>query len=402
MKIPTLRPTWKQAVRLYRQGNQALAAGKAEDAQRLWQASESAHSRPAVPEPPPPLLNMKVVRFIAVRAVAVITCFYLILFAAFPRQDDPFLMMLGGGPPGQERSAWDQFWDSGRPSHDMGRYLGTRDLWPSLRQSLEELLGQEDGQQQGGNVAQQLLERWLRQSRDLPAGVPLREVDYYALAGRGLSTARQFDEAIATFQEGLMHAENARQLGNLHQEIGTSYYYQGYHLQPDGLADYDLQLVRKSAEAYEEASAYSSSPYLFGNLGWSYYLLGEYQKSIENSKRALAIDPSLNYVRMNLGITYLRMHDYEATYQAYEGILRFNPDGLEYEGGIRDLKELEREFPGRYPFLEFVLGFIYLKQERYALAREHLQAFTNQSFPERYWQDYARHLMATMGSQRKG
>lgn len=393
-------PAWKESVALYRAGNQAHLRGDSSEAIEYWQQASEHLQPPGTPEPQalPPL---RLLRRIAVRAIAVILCFYVILFTLFPRQDDPFLMSLGGmaAPQPENRSFWDEFWDTGRPSHSTGRYLGTEDLWPLFRQSLEELMGNDSPEGRlSDDFARRLLERWLEERWEMPGGMPLSETDYYALAGRGLSNAREFEEALQTFREGLYYAESSRQLGNLHQEIGTTYYYQGYHLQPNGLAEYDLQLVRKSVEAYEEASAYMVNPYLFGNLGWGYYLLGDYGRSIDNSQRALAIDPTLNYVRMNLGITYLRTGDYRDSFEAYESILHFNPDGLEYEGGIRDLLELERESPGRYPFIRFVLGYIYLKQERFVPARQHLQEFLTLPFPEPYWKELTVTLLESIGA----
>ena len=110
-----------------------------------------------------------------------------------------------------------------------------------------------------------------------------KPVNYYVLTGRGLFNSRQFDEAISTYQEGLHYAINSDQYGELLQELGTAYYYKGYRLQPDGLAEYNLPLVQNSIDSYLEAEKHTQGPYLYGNMGWGYYLLRNFEKAIEYS-----------------------------------------------------------------------------------------------------------------------
>jgi len=127
-----------------------------------------------------------------------------------------------------------------------------------------------------------------------------------------------------------------------------------------------------------------------------YYLLKEYDHAVESGLRALAMQPQLNYVRMNLGITYLRMGKYAETFRAYRDVLEYTPDPFEYEGAIRDLKELSREFPQRYPFIDFILGYLFFQQSRYAQAREHFSTFQNSAFPIYAWKRKAVFLMKSM------
>ena len=53
------------------------------------------------------------------------------------------------------------------------------------------------------------------------------------------------------------------------------------------------------------------------------------------------MDPELNYARMNLGIAYIKQGDYKSAYDAYDSLLKYSPKHDEYEGGMRDLMELQ-------------------------------------------------------------
>lgn len=384
--------------RLYQMGNRLHEDGHPEQARHVWQQLALTAEPPETPTPSNAKpLNLNHLRWKVVGSVLLtLICLYVILFTAFPRRADPFLALINALTASQPQSAWDEFWETGRPSLGQRRYSQADEVWPLLEEMFETLLGQNDSQNQQQRKSG--LEDWLERYRRLRGG-PMHPTDYYVITGRGLFNTRRFPEAVTVFQEGLLHAKTPEQRGSLFQEIGTTYYYQGYHLQPNGLAEYDLHMVQKSVDAYKQAIRYTEEgAYLYGNLGWGYYLLEDYDRAVEHGQRALALDPKLNYVRMNLGITFLRQHRYSESFQAYESILRFNPDALEYEGGIRDLLELERERPGRYPFIPFILGFIYKKQERYALAHEQLERFLARPFPEAFWKSQARRLLQEMSA----
>jgi tetratricopeptide (TPR) repeat protein len=196
--------------------------------------------------------------------------------------------------------------------------------------------------------------------------------------------------------DSLHYAETPAQLEKIYQDLGTVYYYKGYKLQPNGLARYDLKDVRNSIESYETALLYGEDPYLYGNLGWGYYLLGDYSSSITSSRRALALKPELNYARMNLGIVYLKKGDYELAFATYSSLLQNKPQLEEYEGGIRDLQELQMEFPDVYPFTNFVMGQLYWQQGRHKEAHAAWGKFLNQNFPQSLWKDRTRSLLKKM------
>ncbi|MDP7157379.1 MAG: hypothetical protein QF922_04060, partial [SAR324 cluster bacterium] len=243
--------------RLYQVGNRLHEDGHPEQARHVWQqlalASEFPET-PATSDANP--INLNRLRWKVVGSVLLtLICLYVILFTAFPRRDDPFFALLNAAlTTSQPQSAWDEFWDTGRPSLGQHRYLQADEVWPLLEEMFETLLGQNDSQNQQQRKTG--LEDWLERYRRLRGGA-IRPTDYYVIAGRGLFNTRRFSEAVAVFQEGLRHAKIPEQRGSLFQEIGTTYYYQGYHLQPNGLAEYDLRMVQKSVDAYEQANRYT-------------------------------------------------------------------------------------------------------------------------------------------------
>ncbi len=113
----------------------------------------------------------------------------------------------------------------------------------------------------------------------------------------------------------------------------------------------------------------------------------------------MALKPGLNYARMNLGIAQLKKGDYELAFSAYAALKQHSPGLDEYEGGIRDLQELQQEFPGLYPFSNFIMGLLYLQQGRHKEARTAWQKFVSQNFSEPFWQHRARLLLKKMETE---
>ncbi len=290
-------------------------------------------------------------------------------------------------------SLWDEWWDTRRPaSKEIYRRYGIDELWPLINKALGNLFGENDKILK--NDVLEKLNRWLEFSK-LPKFIE-GPTDYYALTARGLFEAREYDEAISTLKDSIHFAERHNEFQKIYQDLGTVYYYRGYKLRSDGLANYNINDVRNSVQSYETALRYGEDPYLYGNLGWGYYLLEDFSASIENSLQALNLNPELNYVRMNLGIAYLKNGNYELSFSAYVSLLKFNPLSDEYEGGIRDLFELQMESPGLYPFTDFVIGQLYWQQGLYNRSKSFLQKFVTQHFPQKIWKDRAYLLLQKM------
>ena len=382
----------------YRLGNLFFSSGQKQAAKRAWQKSYSLSD-----------FNIEVpTRNVSVShedkkyylktitsVILFIVCMYVAIFTVFPREPEHSQLTTFRSSSG-ELSFWDEWWDTGRPvMRSMKQRLDPEQLWPMLKRTFQDLFGLQKKEISKNTLEK--LKRWLELSQrpQFSKG----PTDYYALTGRGLFEAREFEDALSTLNDGLHHVESTEQLEKLYQDLGTVYYYKGYKLQPNGLALYDLDAVRKSVESYEMALRFGQNPYLYGNLGWGYYLLGDYSSSIENSSYALAIKPELNYARMNLGIAQLKKGDYESAFTAYSSLKQHNPELDEYEGGIRDLLELQNEFPGLYPFSNFVLGEMYLQQGRHKDAQTVFKRFVSQNSPEAFWKDRALLMLKKMETE---
>ena len=385
------------AEQFYRLGNRFFNVNQKQAAELAWEKADNLSGNRNVTKPSESVsLNLKRLRLQTVGSILIVAVsFYVIIFSLFEREPELFQFTTLRSSAG-ELSFWDEWWDTGRPvKHSLSRRFGAEELWPLLKQKFKNLFERE--KEVPVDKIQEKLKRWLELARSPHfRGGP---TDYYALTGRGLFEAREYDEALTTLKEGLYYAESPEQMEQLYQDLGTVHYYKGYKLQPDGLAQYVLKDVRNSIESYENALRYGEDPYLYGNLGWGYYLLGDYASSIDNSLKALAMNPELNYARMNMGIAYIKQGTYKSAYDAYESLLKYSPEHDEYEGGMRDLMELQQEFPGVYPFSNFVLAQLYKQQGRNMEANEALHKFLRQNFPVAYWQRKARSLISKMESE---
>jgi Tfp pilus assembly protein PilF len=102
--------------------------------------------------------------------------------------------------------------------------------------------------------------------------------------------------------------------------------------------------LEKHKEAVEEfqkaASFYSEESYkarCWGNIGWEYYLLKDYEKGIEYSQKALQIDSTLGYVKYHLGLESLASGHFEDALKIYEKMAKEGISQIDLEEGIKDL-----------------------------------------------------------------
>ena len=77
----------------------------------------------------------------------------------------------------------------------------------------------------------------------------------------------------------------------------------------------------------------------------------------------------------------------------------FYPLSTLMQGGIRDILELQMEYPGVYPFTNFVLGQLYWQQGLYKKSRSSLKIFVYHKFPEEIWKERALLLLEKMISE---
>ncbi|MBR10826.1 MAG: hypothetical protein CMP48_24505 [Rickettsiales bacterium] len=85
----------------------------------------------------------------------------------------------------------------------------------------------------------------------------------------------------------------------------------------------------------------STNSYAHGNLGWTYYLLGDYDKSIASSKKAITYNEWAYYAMFNHALAVLCKGDYNSAHQLYqEYFVRAKKSGANISGAIQDLKDL--------------------------------------------------------------
>ena len=103
---------------------------------------------------------------------------------------------------------------------------------------------------------------------------------------------------------------------------------------------------------------------IYGNLGWTYYLMAEYDLSIEASTTGIEIDPTQAWIRYNLGLTYLASGSYaqaeaeyaraiettisknsiEAATEDLAALIAANPEAEEAERILEMLEQAKTEF----------------------------------------------------------
>ncbi len=392
----------------YRLGNLFYDAHAPEQAKQAWEKSVLLRKVSSSLQKTIPNLRPILWKTIGL-TILILFSLYTLIVLLFPRQIDLMEMLrmslqqsqMGEPEESQEASSWwEDFWTTNR-TRERQSALERDELWSVLKEQMEEMMEFFSSEKKEPGTPEDQLVEWLNRFRYQQfLNKPIQgKTGYYYLIGRGLFNLRQHKEAIESLKNGLRETTNPQERGALYQEMATIYYYQGYQLQPDGLAKYDLEMVRKSVTAYQKALEYQiKDPFLYGNLGWGYYLLADYERAVFYGEKALQLNHRLSYVRMNMGITYLRMQHYQKSFEAYQGLLQLAPNSIDYVGGLRDLEELSRDFQGQYPFVHFMIGYIYYHQENYLKAEQAWKIFLKQPFPERSWKQKTRQMLSNMKS----
>ena len=338
-------------------------------------------------------------RLIHLRAVlvflAIMILIYMMIFTIFPRSRWEMILMAGG--PQQNRAWWERYLDNGRPQPPgSGHKLGVREWWEGFKKRLQGQKSREIARSRGGRP--KIDERWEKLLRRYGRYGPFfsSDLDVNIISGYGLSGLGDYQNSVKVFEKGVENTSVPEKLADLYQGLANAHYYKGYVYQKDGLAKYDMKLVRKSLKAYEQALAYQARPISYGNLGWMYFLVKDYEKAAAYSRRALSMNPGLEYVQLNLGLVYMMQHRVYDAYQVYERFLRRNPSKDTYRGGINDLREVIRDNPAGYPFAYLFVGMLALKQGDYGLARESLGRFRAMPYIGRFWREIADNKLREM------
>lgn len=124
--------------------------------------------------------------------------------------------------------------------------------------------------------------------------------------GIGLAYQYRNDEAIAKFTEAI--------------QLDPSYakpYYQR------GMSYYELGDMEKAISEIEEARSHGMDDVNINwNLGWIYYLTGQYDKAIETNERILSTRPEVIGMRMNQALNYLAMADLTNAQAQYDLLIQ--------------------------------------------------------------------------------
>ncbi len=141
------------------------------------------------------------------------------------------------------------------------------------------------------------------------------ELKALALLGRGVVKVQQGDPtgAMADFTQ-VIEMPDAPAVLKAH----ALYYRGGFNGQqgdPAGaMADYTQVIDLPDAPAEQKAKA-------FGRIGWHLLVLERFGDSVDASRRALEIDPALNYVRANLGLALLQLGQIADALDAYRAVI---------------------------------------------------------------------------------
>ncbi len=79
---------------------------------------------------------------------------------------------------------------------------------------------------------------------------------------------------------------------------------------------------------------------IYGNLGWTYYLMAEYDLSIEASTTGIEIDPTQAWSQYNLGLTYLASGSYAQAEAEYARAIETTISENSIEVAMEDLAAL--------------------------------------------------------------
>ncbi len=377
----------------YFQGNRFFELKLWDRAVAEWRrAAQLWHPAQAAPRPRRHFAHLRAALLVVLTAVVV----HQMLFVFFPR--NAFEMIMLGQGDNSNRGWWERFLDTGRPQMGSSHKMTVREWWARFKSRLE---GQEKAEvARDRAVRPSVSKRWAELLRRYGRWGPLAswELDYAVISGNGLSRLGEYDSAIAVLEKEIGQERQPEKLADLYQGVANAHYYQGYHLQQGGTATYDLSQVRKAAAAYEKSTSNLARPLSHGNLGWMYFLLGDYEKAEDHSKRALAMSGDLHYVRLNLGLIYLAQHRLRESFESYLTVINRNPDREVFLGGITDLKELIRDRPGRHPFAYLMIGILSLKKGELGEAREFLSRFVSGPTQGSHWKNLAVQLLDEMST----
>jgi tetratricopeptide (TPR) repeat protein len=142
---------------------------------------------------------------------------------------------------------------------------------------------------------------------------------------------RMYNEAIVHFKEAVKQKPN---FSEAHMNLGAVYL---------ELKSWDMAIPH--FEATLEDIFYRTPEGAYNNLGWAYYNKGEFQKALENYKKAVEINPRFAMAFNNMGMTYDRAENAEKAVSAFKTAIGLVPDFLEahYNLGLVLARQKDKE-----------------------------------------------------------
>jgi tetratricopeptide (TPR) repeat protein len=299
-------------------------------------------------------------RLTDLRAVILLLLTVLLLFnlvyGLFPRTPADLAMNTEEDEaPEDGRTWWERWLDTGHPQGTGAPTVTLRDWWHRLEHRWR---AGADEPPMDQPLRPDLDDRWPDLMSRYRKPDSSDRIDYHLISGYGFLRTGEFKRSVAAFQAGLPAAKRAGLRADLYQGLANAYYYAGYRTDANGLAVYDLKQVALASQAYESAVLAEPRPLALGNLGWMYFLLGQYDKAEVFSVRALRMEKNLHYVRLNLGLALLVQGRNDSAFDAYREVIRAQPEDDVLSGGMDDLRTLERDQPGRFPFADLMIGLM--------------------------------------------
>ncbi len=359
----------------YHQGNAYFAAKRYDDALNQWRhATRLWLGLPGREKNHAP--TKKELLKAALTFVAVVLVAHLSLYWLFPR-------------PLQERRAlanalarnhapwWQKFLETGRPQTQErpGDAPSLSEWWRRFQ------LGRNQKNTPQPPPGLALEKRWrdLILKRLRSRSSLLQPLNRHVVSGFGLSQHGEYAVAVQVLTQGLNAVNDPLQQAELWQTLANVHYGASQNLQLDGLATYDLPLVKKAIHAYKQALKRVPDPVGHGNIGWMYYLLGDYSKAKKHSLTALVQNPQLQYVQLNLGLVLIAQQKHEEAIGVYEQVLQQAPSLETLYGGINDLQEMLRDHAQKWPFANLPLALLAVQAGNVPVANQALNALQRAS-----------------------
>ena len=162
-----------------------------------------------------------------------------------------------------------------------------------------------------------------------------KNADAYQLLGLILEAQLKLKEALENYATAIsMDTDNGEaqlKLARLYNQLGSQAEYFNH-----------TQEAVRILSNQEDPKALGSA---YWDLGWAYYLRGEWQKSSEASAKAVELNPDLTPPRFNLGLALLRQHKSDEARKEYlVGLEKSKPSNLRTDA-IDDLERALEEDP---------------------------------------------------------